>query len=539
MKYSGISLLLDSCTEAQIIERSFHGFEKNPFQVEWIVTGNKESPEVEELLRSYSHKYFIRNIRTPDGFPASRLQDFTCNKARYPFIMLLEQDLPVDQSFWNTLKEYTRMHLSSQQCLYTWDFDLKSFFPVQSAINCNHNEIQPEQKRILLCSHNLRRQGAQNSLLELATGLCMQKGYQVYIISPANGVLFRDYLQSEMGIMLFKKPHHQNTDIWSNEISRLADFLIRHKFEAVIANTLKNFYWIHVAEKAGIPCIFIPRESESPDTYFDYLPPWLRPLAYQTMEKASKVVFVADATRQQWAVRNKKNNFELIHNALRTERLESKSSGLDKQAARASMNIKPDEIVLLSVGTVSERKGQIDLIEALPDIFAKAKKNLKVFIIGCAPQGESTAIGRYMLQIDNILREYSEEIKSRIFLYPETDSLEHVSPMEFYQIADIFVFTSRVESYPRVILEAMYFGLPIVTTPCFGVKEQCVENINCYYYQEGDTSSLACKTLMLIEAEDLRRDMGQASSEIFNRMSAYPQMIDQYNQIIMAVMNES
>ena len=49
---------------------------------------------------------------------------------------------------------------------------------------------------------------------------------------------------------------------------------------------------------------------------------------------------------------------------------------------------------------------------------------------------------------------------------------ETAEPGRFYQAADVFVCTSRVESFPRVTLEAMAHGLPIVTTPVFGIREQ-------------------------------------------------------------------
>ena len=42
----------------------------------------------------------------------------------------------------------------------------------------------------------------------------------------------------------------------------------------------------------------------------------------------------------------------------------------------------------------------------------------------------------------------------------------------YWPAADVFCCTSRVESYPLVILEAMAAGLPIITTPVFGISEQ-------------------------------------------------------------------
>jgi glycosyltransferase involved in cell wall biosynthesis len=55
----------------------------------------------------------------------------------------------------------------------------------------------------------------------------------------------------------------------------------------------------------------------------------------------------------------------------------------------------------------------------------------------------------------------------------------------------VFVCTSRIESFPRVVLEAMAYGLPVVSTRVFGIAEQVGENVNALLYDPGDASRLA------------------------------------------------
>ncbi|MFT2536316.1 glycosyltransferase, partial [Escherichia coli] len=43
-----------------------------------------------------------------------------------------------------------------------------------------------------------------------------------------------------------------------------------------------------------------------------------------------------------------------------------------------------------------------------------------------------------------------------------------------------------MESYPRTVLEALGCGLPIVTTPVYGLKEQ----VNGVFYRPGDAQDL-------------------------------------------------
>jgi glycosyltransferase involved in cell wall biosynthesis len=48
---------------------------------------------------------------------------------------------------------------------------------------------------------------------------------------------------------------------------------------------------------------------------------------------------------------------------------------------------------------------------------------------------------------------------------------ETPSPYEYYHLSDIFVCSSFEESFPRVLMEAAAFGLPIVSTNVHGVAE--------------------------------------------------------------------
>ena len=74
----------------------------------------------------------------------------------------------------------------------------------------------------------------------------------------------------------------------------------------------------------------------------------------------------------------------------------------------------------------------------------------------------------------------------------------------------MFCCTSRIESYPLVIMEAMAAGLPIITTPVFGIAEQVQPSVNALIYQPGDVAALARHLASLAEDEALRRSMAEA-----------------------------
>ena len=78
-----------------------------------------------------------------------------------------------------------------------------------------------------------------------------------------------------------------------------------------------------------------------------------------------------------------------------------------------------------------------------------------------------------------------------------------------YLNSSIFVLSSRYEGLPMVLLEAMSCGLPVVSYDCkCGPKDIIKDGIDGFLVREGDIDDLARKIMLLIESEDLRKQMG-------------------------------
>jgi len=393
-------------------------------------------------------------------------------------------------------------------------------------------------KKILFVSHNLRSQGAQNSLFELAIGLRRLYGITPVIYSPSGGALEEKYREHNIKVIVDKSFNVgvETLKEWDEQINLFSEKVKQLNCDAMVVNTLLSFYMIHVAKHIGIASIFIPRESEPPKQYFDYLAQPIRKLAKSSFNLTSQVVFVADATRNLWSFMDNDNSFKTIHNSLNTALL-NRDSVHSRHEIRKAFNIDDNDIVLLSLGTVTERKGQLDFVKSLQEIMKKSTKPIKAFIVGMdIDRGDKTQ--EYSKKVYKIIEEYPKEIQENIFLIPETDKQKFTKPYEFYAMADIYVFTSRIESFPRVMLEALYFGLPVVSTPCFGVVEQCIEEYNVLYYKEEDVAQLSTHLLTLIEDNKKRKLFSEASKELFKNMQTYDQMIINYHEVIKSIVKK-
>jgi glycosyltransferase involved in cell wall biosynthesis len=168
---------------------------------------------------------------------------------------------------------------------------------------------------------------------------------------------------------------------------------------------------------------------------------------------------------------------------------------------------------------VCERKGQIDLVEAVKRMGGRFTNRLRCFIVGDRPN-------EYSEKLKSALHSLPISKQSRVEIVPETPDAAL-----YYSAADVFVCTSRVESFPRVILEAMAAGLPIITTPVYGIREQVQENVNALFFQPGDADALADKMTRLIADPSLRQNLARNSRLVLDMLTDFEAMTKAYGKV--------
>jgi glycosyltransferase involved in cell wall biosynthesis len=80
----------------------------------------------------------------------------------------------------------------------------------------------------------------------------------------------------------------------------------------------------------------------------------------------------------------------------------------------------------------------------------------------------------------------------------------------FYRSSDIFVLPSINECFPLVLLEAMQFNLPVISTDEGGIADIIVDGETGFIVAKKDAGELADKLELLIKNADLRVKMGAA-----------------------------
>lgn len=367
--------------------------------------------------------------------------------------------------------------------------------------------------RAVMISHNLNLEGAPKSQLELTLGLRKAGVLDPIVLSPEDGPLRAHYEEAgiSVGIMGDKL-----SDLGPSAFEALGDLFRELGAEVIYANTLQTFWAIEAAERAGLPSLWNVRESEPCDTYFDYLEPGLRKLAYGCFAHPYRVVFVADATCRQWSRFETRFNFAVVRNGLDTQRLDHELGRFDRASERQHLGVGADEVMAVLVGTVCERKGQLDLVRALDRLPPAVVIRTRFFIIGDRPLAYSDELHRTLAALP-------VPLSARVAVIGETDRVP-----AYYKAADFALCTSRIESYPRVILEAMAAALPVVTTPVFGIREQVRDGVNGLFYEPGDIDALAVAIARLVEEPPLRQRLAANARSVLESLTSYDEALARY-----------
>ena len=139
---------------------------------------------------------------------------------------------------------------------------------------------------------------------------------------------------------------------------------------------------------------------------------------------------------------------------------------------------------LLFVGRVELKKGIIELIEAFSTIDQKYKVQLTIVGGG------------------DLYDEYHIKIKKDKYL---NDHIKLVGFIEdehelalFYQRADLFVFPSHTEGFPRVLFDCMINKVPILTTMVGGIPGLLKDKVNCLKLELKDSNDIKAKIIYAI-----------------------------------------
>lgn len=192
---------------------------------------------------------------------------------------------------------------------------------------------------------------------------------------------------------------------------------------------------------------------------------------------------------------------------------------LSKEEARAALNLPMEKFIVGVVGRLDEKKGQLEVIEAISSV-KESNKNLHVVFIGDKTKNEAD---EYVQKLNGkIAKEQLHEIVS---------FLPHQSNMQkLYGAFDLVIVPSWEETFGTVTIEAMASGVPVIGSNTAGTAE-ILENEQ-FLFHANDPSSLGSTWMELMNNDELRANWAiqlqhkfQEKYSIKASMSAWKELI--------------
>jgi glycosyltransferase involved in cell wall biosynthesis len=186
-------------------------------------------------------------------------------------------------------------------------------------------------------------------------------------------------------------------------------------------------------------------------------------------------------------------NFHVVHNGVDAERLAPAGHDL-----RAELRLAPDELLLGMVGNfyADARKDQLTVCRALPRVFEAVPRARFVFVgahASDAPQAFDECV-RFCR---------AAGIAERVhFLGARADVADVLRAL------DLFVFSSRRDSFGVAVVEAMMTGVPVVVSDIGPLLEVTGDGAHASVFRTGDADDLAQRLIELLRDDGRRAELG-------------------------------
>lgn len=156
--------------------------------------------------------------------------------------------------------------------------------------------------------------------------------------------------------------------------------------------------------------------------------------------------------------------------------------------------------IFLFVGQLIPRKGLHLLLQACLLLQQQGTKNFTIQIIGDGAEGE---------QLATFANQHN--LSDRIQWIGKVD---YHQLWKYFQAADVFVFPTLEDIWGLVVLEAMFFGKPIICSKYAGASEMVTAGANGYIVDPLQPEELAKTMQAFIDSPELILQMGEQSKTL-------------------------
>jgi len=210
-------------------------------------------------------------------------------------------------------------------------------------------------------------------------------------------------------------------------------------------------------------------------------------------------------------------SINIIHSGVDIGRYKNTQVNIEKK--KVSLGLKPNNLVVGTVGWLLPIKGPMILLKALSRIW-QDRSDVELVYVG---KGDL----EWDLKQQAIKMGVSEQVK---FL-GWRDDVHEIIP-----VFDLFVLPSLNEGMGRVLVEAMAAGKPVVGSNVGGIPDLIKNGQNGFLFESGDISGLSAVIEKLLLDKNMRHVMGKRGQSIAQDFSE-AKMVEKIDALYASLLN--
>ena len=358
--------------------------------------------------------------------------------------------------------------------------------------------------RVLVVSHDFQLQGAQMFVVRLASSL-KQENVFVTVLSPVSGPIEAKLAEAEV-------PYVINPEI--------NDYCRKHTndYDIFQFNTLVMCTFVTLPQISK-PLILSVHESDT-RPFMDLLKA-CSPDVTKIFQRPDWITFPTSTTQNTYAndeyFSNHLASSSVVRYGVNFSPYSSFLASTSIADARRLLHLHPHASVVLTVGSIEPRKGQLTILKALLELKAKRPDmNLVYVLVG---SHHDASYVQSIMELGN----RSGGALTLTFAGVTNDT------RPYYRASDIHVLHASAESLPFCLIEASLMAVPNVATRNQGIPEIIVDKTTGFLYNEFPELVSSLQTLLL--SSETRAAMGISAQKFVSTKFPIQQMAQSYAAI--------
>ncbi len=372
--------------------------------------------------------------------------------------------------------------------------------------------MESKQKVLILNSYP-HIGGAEMFIIGLALGL-KEKGWEVYLALRQGSDFIQEALRFNLPV--WSLPMEADFDLKTEKI--LFRLHKQYQFDLVFSTDERSARLGGVFAKlhSGIPHIARLRTVWDPHSQEKFSRRFRYRLGYWFL---INLIITNSSAAERDLIKNYKipaSKVKVVYNGINLPHIMSHQ--FVKGNFREELQLPENAFVISHIGRISPPKNQLEAIEAAELIFEQVP-NAYLILVGKPVHKE------YFQKV--LKKRNTSPFKERIFILGHRNDISQI-----LLDTNVLLSTSTAEGLPNVMIEAGFFGKPVVGRDVNGNGEIISNGINGYLLpEEVDAEAFGEALLRIYKNPRLAEKMGRNAQQIVQKRFSYEKMIENYFRI--------